>query len=161
MKKIMGFALIACLSVSFLAHVSENIAFAAEPTTGLAVEEMVVDDTETSEADFEWEGMKIKKYIGSSEEVVIPSKCTEIGNGAFLRCTSLKKITIPNGVRILKSDAFAWCTNLTSVVIPDSVTYVTGNTFRNCDNLTKIKVASGNPVYDSRENCNAVIETGL
>lgn len=48
---------------------------------------------------------------------------------------------------------------LTSVVIPSSVTAIAVRAFDNCMNLTSIKVESGNKVYDSREDCNAIIET--
>ena len=55
--------------------------------------------------------------------------------------------------------AFCACDNLTSVVIPNSVTSIEGWAFRDCSSLTSIAVAEGNPTYDSRDNCNAIIET--
>jgi hypothetical protein len=39
------------------------------------------------------------------------------------------------------------------------VTSIGEGAFGGCDKLTKIKVTPGNPVYDSRNNCNAIIET--
>jgi hypothetical protein len=45
--------------------------------------------------------------------------------------------------------------NLTSITIPNSVTSIG----LGCPNLISIKVASDNPKYDSRENCNGIIET--
>ena len=55
--------------------------------------------------------------------------------------------------------AFSNCTHLTSVTIPNSVTSIGDYAFDECRGLTSIKVESGNSVYDSRENCNAIIET--
>ena len=55
--------------------------------------------------------------------------------------------------------AFWNCTGLTSVVIPNSVTSIGEDAFLYCAGLTSIKVESGNSFYDSRENCNAIIET--
>ena len=55
--------------------------------------------------------------------------------------------------------AFNGCSGLTSVTIPNSVTDIEGGAFSDCTGLTSIKVESGNSVYDSRENCNAIIET--
>jgi hypothetical protein len=46
-----------------------------------------------------------------------------------------------------------------SITIPDSVTSIEKSTFGGCSALTSIVVAEGNPKYDSRENCNAIIET--
>ena len=51
------------------------------------------------------------------------------------------------------------CIGLTSVTIPNSVTSIGDDIFAGCDGLTSIKVEDGNPVYDSREDCNAIIET--
>ena len=55
--------------------------------------------------------------------------------------------------------AFRGCSGLTSVTIPNSVTEIGQGAFGSCNGLTSIKVESGNSVYDSRENCNAIIET--
>ena len=48
---------------------------------------------------------------------------------------------------------------LTSITIPNSVTSIGDRAFSDCENLTSIVVEGGNTVYDSRENCNAIIET--
>ena len=48
---------------------------------------------------------------------------------------------------------------MTSVTIGNSVTSIGDYAFRGCSGLTSIKVDSGNSVYDSRANCNAIIET--
>ncbi len=48
---------------------------------------------------------------------------------------------------------------LTSVTIPNSVNYIAKSIFESCRNLASVKVDSGNTKYDSREDCNAIIET--
>ena len=45
------------------------------------------------------------------------------------------------------------------MTIPSSVIFIDKNPFVACDGLTRIVVASENTTYDSRNNCNAVIET--
>ncbi len=94
-----------------------------------------------------------------------------IGNRAFAECTALTSVTIPNSVTSIGNNAFAECTALTSVTIPNSVTSI-GNAvddeyvfyesqypFDDCISLSSIVVEEGNPNYDSRDNCNAIIET--
>lgn len=92
-------------------------------------------------------------------------------NGAVV-ASSMDKykgdIVLPNEINIIgqkfsvtgiADDAFTDCSDLTSITIPNSVTSIPLGAFSGCDNLTSIIVADGNTVYDSRYNCNAVIET--
>lgn len=66
---------------------------------------------------------------------------------------------IPPGTTEIGRDAFSECGEFTSIVIPDSVIKIDAAAFWSCDNLRSIKVSPGNKVYDSREGCNAIIET--
>lgn len=75
----------------------------------------------------------------------------------FEGCTGLASIEIPSGVTSIEGAAF-YGTNLTSIVIPRGVTSLTNTAFMNCPSLASIVVAEGNPNYDSRDNCNAIIE---
>ena len=91
--------------------------------------------------------------------VIIPNSVTSIGNSAFIDCYSLTSVTIPNSVTSIDEAAFAYCRALTSVTIPNSVTSIGRGAFSGCTGLTSMKVESGNVKYDSRNNCNAIIET--
>ena len=91
--------------------------------------------------------------------LVIPESVTSIGRGVFSKCQALKSVTIPNSVTSIGNGAFNGCTQLPSLVIPSSVTYIGDRIVTYCNNLTNLQVEQGNPVYDSRDNCNAIIET--
>ena len=98
-------------------------------------------------------------YCSSLTSITIPNSVTSIGDYAFNNCDGLTSITIPNSVTSIGERAFWGCSGLTSVTIPNSVTSIGSSAFNNCDGLTSIVVDGGNTTYDSRENCNAIIET--
>ena len=93
------------------------------------------------------------------KDVVIENGVTSIGDSAFKDCTDLTSVTIPDSVTSIGCDAFSGCESLTSVTIPDSVASIGDGAFEGCTGLTSITVAENNSVYDSRNHCNAVIET--
>ena len=90
--------------------------------------------------------------------VVIPNSVTTIGGEAFNICDGLTSIEIPNSVTTIGYSTFCH-SGLTSVVIPNSVTTIGTQAFSDCSGMASIIVESGNSVYDSRDNCNAIVET--
>ena len=82
-----------------------------------------------------------------------------IGDYAFYGCSDLTSVTIPNSVKTIGSTAFYSCLALTSITIPKSVTHIGGDAFGYNPALETFIVEEGNSVYDSRDNCNAIIET--
>jgi len=100
-------------------------------------------------------------FCGSSglTGVSIPNTITLIDQRAFQDCSSLTSITIPNSVTTIGQYAFDGCSALASITIPNSVTSIDRAILANCGSLNSITVSSGNPKYDSRNNCNAIIET--
>ena len=91
--------------------------------------------------------------------IEIPNSVTSIGECAFADCSGLTSVNIPGGVTSIGVYAFYGCSSLTSIMIPSSVTNIGRGVLVLCSNLAFISVESGNPVYDSRDNCNAIIET--
>ena len=119
--------------------------------------------------------------IAGCQNTIIPNSVTSIGDYAFADCSGLTSIEIPNSVISIGECAFEGCESLkyvelgqtveyigfgafcecgyTSITIPSSVIYIGDEAFVDCWNLISIKVDDQNKVYDSRENCNAIIET--
>ena len=93
-------------------------------------------------------------------DIAVPEGVTTIEGGAFA-WSSLKSISFPSTLSTIENDAFASCNNLTSFTLPKTVThYGEGlGALKDCGNLTSISVENDNPNYDSRDNCNAIIET--
>ncbi|MBP3614198.1 MAG: leucine-rich repeat protein [Bacteroidaceae bacterium] len=84
---------------------------------------------------------------------------TSIGSRAFYYCENFSSIEIPETVTSIGDNAFSYCYSLSSVNIPASVTSIGKNVFYTCHGIASIVVDEENTVYDSRENCNAIIET--
>lgn len=91
--------------------------------------------------------------------IEIPGNVKNIGYQAFSCCTGLTSIVIHDGVQYISYEVFHGCSNLTSIFIPASVKGIGYSAFGDCPKIKSIIVDSKNPVYDSRENCNAIILT--
>ena len=98
-------------------------------------------------------------YCSSLQSIYIPDSVTKIWRRAFLGCSSLRSVVIPDSVMKIGFDAFMGCSCLQSVVIPDSVMEIGSGAFDGCSSLRSIVVDKNNQKYDSRGNCNAIIET--
>ena len=115
-------------------------------------------------------------------EISVPSSVKTIGEYAFADCKSLKKIDLSEGLISIEKDVFEGCSSLSGIKLPDSVETIMEGAFSDCEKLssiyipknlkktdlinvfdlssvTTVSVADGNQYYDSRDNCNAVIET--
>lgn len=101
-----------------------------------------------------------KCFFGSHlETITIPNSLKVIGTQAFMCCANLKQINFPEGLEEIGDEAFNMCSGLKSIHIPSSVTYIYPMSFSYCQNITSVVVDPSNKVYDSRGNCNAIIET--
>ncbi len=104
---------------------------------------------ESSIDDFIIENGRIKKYIGSGGEVVIPSKdkngnsIVSIGSNAFADCENVTRIVIPCGVKTIWEKAFYRCSKLDTVIIPNSVMYINDYAFAYCGELKTGAIPKG------------------
>lgn len=97
--------------------------------------------------------------ISGCKNTKIPNGITSIGDRAFYFCVGLTSIEIPSSVKSIGESAFTGCNGLTSIEIPNSVMSIGSYAFSGCTGLASIIVDKNNQVYDSRNNCNAIIET--
>lgn len=97
-------------------------------------------------------------HLPNLVSITLPSNTFEIGLSAFDGCTSLTNIKIPNSCNVIGSHAFS-NTGLTSLTIPQNVNNISWGIVQGCKSLTSLRVSSENTTYDSRDDCNAIIET--
>ena len=126
---------ISSLLLSFVMLVSLTVGTAISAYAAVSVTDNGIRYTENGE-----NAVKIVDYVGTDANVTIPDtisgrKVTRIANNAFFNNTTVKSLSIPA-----------------------SVTEIDDMVFYACSNLATIKVADGNKNYDSRNNCNAIIE---
>ena len=112
--------------------------------------------------------------------LVLPNTITKIGNTSFRAISGLKGITLPNTITKIGSDAFAYTpitkitfpasllsiydtaffhSKLKSIYIPSTITSIGTRAFTGCSDVESVVVDTANIVFDSRDNCNAIIET--
>lgn len=99
------------------------------------------------------------QYCSGLTSVNLSNTIKRIGYETFSNCKNLTSITIPESVIEIEYGAFRGCNSLTSFHVPESVTLIEEGLFLGCQNLATITVAEGNTVYDSRNECNAIINT--
>ena len=90
--------------------------------------------------------------------VNIPTSVTVMGNFVF-SFSGLTSVTIPNSVTTLGDAVFNYSRGLKAIKIPKSVTKMGFNPVNGCSSIVSIEVESGNTVFDSRNGCNAIINT--
>lgn len=115
----------------------------------------------------------------SLESVLLNEGVTTINNAAFQHCHALTSVNIPDSCTLLNDYCFASCINLTSIDlnkvqttgsycfsssgltsihIPETLTSINVGLIYNCYKLTSVTVDKNNTIYDSRDNCNAIIK---
>lgn len=99
------------------------------------------------------------QYCSSLTSVTIMDGVKQIGGNAFECCSGLTNINIPNSVTGIYNSAFSGCSSLVNVFIPKSVKNIGLLVFSHCYMLERIAVDAENIKYDSRDDCNAIIET--
>jgi len=157
---ILVIALMSLIALDALAH-----DFEIANSDGVTIYYKKTNDGEVAVA---CRGLHYYDYNEYSGNVAIPASIvfdgvhynvTSIAMDAFNRCSDLTSVTIPNGIKSIGTLSFCYCSSLQSLHIPSSVTNISSDAFAGCSSLESISVDRSNPVYDSRDNCNAIVET--
>ncbi len=154
-------AVIICVTVAAL-FLSNPQVFQGDTSETVSDEESAL--IENPATDFEYEinesgnGIIINKYIGTSEDVVIPAKIDglpvvsiqgvqqEPGRtyqiGAF-EGSSIKTVVFPASITSIGDAAFSKCADLKEIKLPDSLTELGNAAFRECKRLKTIEIPAG------------------
>ncbi len=96
---------------------------------------------------------------GTATNVVIGEGITKVGKFNFYNCRNIKTVSFPSTLTAIGQGAFQHCSSLENIWIPKSVTSLSPSSFTGCYSAKLIYVEADNTVYDSRNNCNAIIKT--
>lgn len=126
---------------------------------------LVIEEGITTIGNYAFEGTNISY-------ATLPETITSIGVRSFYCCSFFyictpssvpydyaQALIIPESVTSIGDGAFEYCYNLESATFPASVTTIGDRLFSRCERLAEITVEEGNAIYDSRDNCNGIIET--
>lgn len=105
-------------------------------------------------------GENIIQSFSNLTSITIPNSVTSIDRNSIVNCGSLTSITIPNSVTSIKYSALYGNNSVVSIHIGSGLASLELYALMNCSkSLTSITVDEGNTHFDSRNNCNALIET--
>lgn len=118
---------------------------------------------------------------GHLTSITLPDGLSGIGEDCFNGCDKLTSITLPLSLSAIAKNAFQNCSSLTTVtfnskiidsewfshnvyfidtiIIGEDVEEIEANSFKYFMYLASITINPNNKKYDSRNNCNAIIET--
>lgn len=151
MKKTLSLllSLITLLSVS----VGAGILARAQDSAGTFTYDVLDDGT-----------VMLTGYTGTASDVTVPATIDGytvygLGSGAMENNDAIETVTFESGVQYIGLTALGHCDQLESVVLSDTINKVEANAFSYSPNLERILVDSQNTVYDSRNDCNGLIET--
>ena len=91
-------------------------------------------------SDFVIESNELKKYLGQSEDVIVPKGVKIIGEQAFYGNKSVVNVRLPYGVREIQSHAFSGCSSLQTIHLPKSLKYISMFVFEGCYELRDLSI---------------------
>ena len=101
----------------------------------------------------------ISSFVFGEEVESIPNYLLISENHEYDKYFSkIKTIIIPNSVISIGAGAFRGCDSISDLVIGKSLSKFDDNPFL-CENLQSVTINEFNKNFDSRNNCNAIIET--
>lgn len=104
-------------------------------------------------------GIEAFSFCENVTSIKIGDNIVSINDLAFANCKKLLNIKISDSVIYMGAFIIMGCDSLKDIKIPYNVKEISCWTFVGCYSLENIEVDKSNRNYDSREDCNAIIET--
>lgn len=98
------------------------------------------------------------KRCSSLTSITLPESVDSIGDYAFYECSGIKSFTFPDGLRSIGGYTF-YSSGLTAIALTYNVRNIGDHAFAHCPSINTITVDEENDYLDSRDSCNAIIDT--
>ncbi len=86
-------------------------------------------------------------YLGSATELTVEKidgkQVYSIGEYAFSKQSTLKKVVLAEGIQRIEDRGFTTCNSLESVILPESLSYIGTYCFEDCGSLTEMIIPEG------------------
>ena len=117
-----------------------------------------------NENNWRWNGLYVNHHLLDYDGRAINYKILKgticIAEDAFwVTGAQIESIILPESLKAISERGFFGCKDLESINIPAGVEVIGVGAFNSCKRLEKFTVDKDNKFYDSRNNCNAIIET--
>ena len=98
-------------------------------------------------------------YGSTVQSISLPNTLRTIERFGLANCKGLTELIVPNSVTTIGEYACEESEDLLRVFIGSGVTSIDDYLCEDCFKVESLEVHPDNPAYDSRDNCNAIIET--
>lgn len=114
--------------------------------------------SENDNPDFEMDGLRLIRYLGKTETVVIPYNVRFVGEGAFAGCETVKTIIFNDMIYNIEKSAFIHCRNLKSVIFSQIVERIEESVFFGCVSLENLVIPNKVSKLDFQmfKNCHSL-----
>lgn len=82
----------------------------------------------------------------------------DIATNGFANCGFAQHVIISEGIETVGHAAFSGCSAMKSIAFPSSLRELGDRVILGCESLESITVSEANPIFDSRDGCNAVVQ---
>lgn len=103
--------------------------------------------------------MLICQVLSEEGQTMLIGSKSSVPTGAIIGAYTIPETVLGYHIVGVMDKAFANCIDLSNLTIPSYVTSVGNGVLAGCDGLVELTVDKENSIYDSRDNCQAIIET--
>lgn len=150
-----------CNNISEIIIPSDSVIIGSNAFTGTSISELILPESVNSIGEqafnncllltsVDMAGTQITEvsdglfyYCKSLKNVSLPSTITKIGKQAFMECRVIDQVSLPEGVTEIGDEAFSSCRALSQVNIPSTVISIGNEAYKSASSITEVILPEG------------------